>query len=139
MQLFIDGLPLGAPLAFRAPNSTEKDGVLILPVFAEQLEQAIATKELSHTVYLQMTDGSDTPFSVQVAYSSLSAPNSLSSLKLSLKTALIKNVLDEGEGTQLKVDLVNGENRGLPMTVCVVGIPAGIELRQDQLQEVPYF
>ena len=44
--------------------------------------------------------------------------------------------LNAGDVTQLQVEVSNTSAKGQPMTVAILGIPAGLEVRAEQLKEL---
>ena len=58
-------------------------------------------------------------------------------LMLHLETKILKDNLKEGEATQINVSIKNeNEKTGQPMTIAIVGIPGGMEVRTEKLDEL---
>ncbi len=76
------------------------------------------------------------PYGIDVSYHSslpLSAPEGKCAVEV--RTVLSSATLVEGSAGKLTVDLTNTQNRPLPMTIAIIGVPAGLELRHEQLKE----
>jgi len=86
-------------------------------------------------VELAMVGGAEMPYSIQVRYFA-EKPASSSGCAVSIETALQSARIAEGETVDLKVRMVNRTDRAIPMTVAIVGLPAGLESRADQLKEL---
>jgi hypothetical protein len=63
-------------------------------------------------------------------------PNSQDECPLRLSTKLAAENVKAGETVGLTVELANTSGQGQPMSVAVVGLPAGLEPRHDQLKEL---
>jgi hypothetical protein len=125
LQLVIDGKPVGEPVKF----TKDDKGAIELPDFAEWLTPG------EHTVAVQMTDGSQMPFSISVNYHNLK-PDSSDDCKLHMEVALADTKIAEGEVTEARVAIVNRTNETIPTPLAIVGIPGGMEVRHDQLKEL---
>jgi len=123
--LTLDGNAIGAPLAFTA--STQ--GALVLPEFATELGSG------KHSVALKMEDGSTMPFSISVKYHSL-LPESAEQAQVGIQVVLRDQQIQEGGVTEATVSIANKSDQVLPTPVAIVGIPGGLEVRQDQLKEL---
>lgn len=75
------------------------------------------------------------PFDLEVTYTTRLPQNS-PDCKLSIKTALPSNKVKMGETVRLTTTLSNTKNEGQPMTMAMVGIPAGLSLQPWQLKEL---
>lgn len=54
-----------------------------------------------------------------------------------LATKLKDAVLEEGQGSEIRVSLKNvSATEGQPMTIAIIGLPGGLEPRHDQLKEL---
>ena len=53
-----------------------------------------------------------------------------------LTTKLAKPEVKAGETVALAAELTNATDQGQPMTVAILGLPAGLEPRPDQLEEL---
>ncbi len=123
VQLVIDGKAFGHPVKF--DHTTQ--GAIELPDFAAALTAG------QHIVTLKMTDGSEMPFSLEVHYST-PRPNNSPECALTLKAELDKSHYLEGSAAVLTVTVKAKENVSMPLAV--IGIPAGFEVRHDQLKEL---
>ncbi|MFZ2959215.1 MAG: MG2 domain-containing protein [Candidatus Ozemobacteraceae bacterium] len=125
VQIVIDGVPVGSPLAFTADNK----GALILPDFRDRLTPG------DHQVELKMKDGSEMPFSLTVTWFT-DQPANAPECKLALSASLKDSALMEGAVTEAIVQVENKTKDPLPMPVAIIGIPGGLEVRHDQLKEL---
>jgi hypothetical protein len=55
---------------------------------------------------------------------------------VALSTSLVDDRVEEGTVTEVRVAVANTTDKGLPMTVAIVGVPGGLEPRHDQLREL---
>ncbi len=123
VQLVIDGKPFGHPVKF----DKDTQGAIALPDFAAALTAG------EHTITLQMTDGSEMPFALEIAYST-PQPNNAPECELTLATKLDKSTYREGDAAVMTVTVTAKSNISMPLAI--IGIPAGFEIRHDQLKEL---
>ncbi len=123
VQLIIDGNPFGHPVKF----DKDTQGAIALPDFAAALTAG------EHTLTLKMTDGSEMPFALEIAYST-PQPNNAPECELILATKLDKSTYREGDAAVMTVEVTAKSNVSMPLTI--IGIPAGFEIRHDQLKEL---
>ena len=83
-----------------------------------------------------MIDGSPLPAFLAVYYNSLTPQTDNPESEINFQLKLIKNVLNEGEGTQLSVQIQNRVTTPHGMIVAVIGFPGGAAPRFDQLREL---
>jgi len=88
----------------------------------------------SRTVALAMKDGFPMPYTVDVSYSA-ETPSDAGQCPLTLSTSLSSDSIREGETLEMTATLKNTTEKGLPMTLVVLGLPGGLEPRHDQLKE----
>jgi len=112
-----------------APFKADASGAIKLPKFADALGPG------EHTVELKMVKGSQMPASLIVRYRA-ETPATAPAAKVALSTSLVDTTVAEGEATEIKVRVENTTKDGLPMTVAVIGIPGGLEVRTDRLEEL---
>lgn len=124
VQLLIDGNAFGKPVEF----TPDTKGAISLPDFAAALTPG------EHTLELVMTGGSEMPCGLEVKYYT-PLPVSAAGCNVSLATALSATEIAEGEPLEMKVKLTVGAQIA-PTPVAVIGIPAGLEPRHDQLKEL---
>jgi len=124
VQLLVDGQAFGKPVSF----DKDSKGAIELPDFAATLTSG------KHTLELQMNDGSKMPFAVEVSYNT-SLPVSHDDIQLQLKTSLSTQTIAEGELLEMQVD-VTVADKDAPTPIAIIGIPAGLEVRHDQLKEL---
>jgi len=105
--------------------------------FSDAAAAAAATDMRELPLTLTMTGGFDVPFSVDVSYMA-EKPLSGARCAVQLATALSANRVKEGEtvGCTVTVSNTSAEAGGVGMVVAVVGVPAGLEARADQLREL---
>ena len=75
------------------------------------------------------------PYSVQIKWNTV-LPNSSEECKIDLKCELSTTKAKVGENVRLSVELSNKTNEGQPMTVAIIGIPAGLTAQPWQLKEL---
>ncbi len=124
VQLRIDGNAFGKLVEF----TPDTKGAISLPDFAAALTPG------EHTLELVMTGGSEMPCGLEVKYYT-PLPVSAAGCNLTLSTALSAETIAEGEPLEMKVKLTVGTQIA-STPVAVIGIPAGLEPRHDQLKEL---
>ncbi|HTW94404.1 MAG TPA: MG2 domain-containing protein [Tepidisphaeraceae bacterium] len=125
VQLILDGRNVGDAVAF---DSTTQ-GAIKLPDLSRLLTPG------PHTVQLAMTNGSSLPYAIAVDFNS-TTPDSSSACKLSLAVSLKDSSLDEGAATEVDATVINKTDQILPTPIAIIGLPGGLEVRQDQLKEL---
>lgn len=75
------------------------------------------------------------PFDIELTYTTTMPQNS-PDCKLSLSTNLPKTKVNMGETVRLTTTLKNITDKGQPMTMAMVGVPAGLSLQPWQLKEL---
>ena len=105
-----------------APFKADAQGAIELPKFADALGPG------QHIVELKMVNGSPMPSSLVVRYRA-DTPATSPSAKVALTTSLVDASVAEGEATEAKIRVTNTTKEGLPMTIAVIGIPGGLEVR----------
>ncbi len=124
VQLFIDGQAFGKAVAF----DKDSKGAIELPDFAATLAPG------KHRLELKMTDGSKMPFAIEVSYNT-SLPNSHSDALLALTTTLSSTKVAEGEPLEIQLE-IKVADKDAPTPIAIIGIPAGLDVRHDQLKEL---
>jgi len=124
VQLMVDGRAFGKPVTF----DTDSKGAIELPDFAAVLTSG------KHSLELQMENGSKMPFALEVSYNT-KLPVSNDSAQLSLSTGLSSDTVAEGEPLDLNVEITVAD-KDAPTPIAIVGIPAGLDVRHDQLKEL---
>jgi len=124
VQLMVNGHAFGKPVEF----DENSKGAIELPDFSAKLSPG------KHILALKMEDGSKMPFAVEVTYNT-SLPISAEGVQLDLETRLSNDKVVEGELLELYVDLTVGE-QDAPTPIAIIGIPAGLEVRHEQLKEL---
>ncbi len=125
VTLTVDGKPVGA--AFKFDQSTK--GTIELPPMVDWLTPG------RHQVKVAMNGGAPMPFALTVRYNT-NEPVSSPETRVFLTTTLKNRKLDEGGVTEIDVTVANITDEPLPMTVALVGVPGGLEVRHDQLKEL---
>ena len=123
LQLFVDSEPFGEPVAF----TEESKGLLLLPDCGLKLLGG------RHVIEVKMTDGSELSAAVEVTGMTEMPTNAGT---ITLETALDRDEVKEGEPVQLDVTVKNTAAEDAAMTLAVVAIPGGLQLRTAQLQEL---
>ncbi len=121
------------PFSSDSKHALEFDGEIITTLIFDN-----SMKRNHHTLSLSLASSDSAvamPFSFSSSYRSL-LPSSSPNTAVSLTTSLSKSYLREGEGADLLVELKNVNNKEVPMTVAIIGIPGGMECRHDQLSEL---
>lgn len=81
-----------------------------------------------------MTDGSKMPFALEVQFNTR-LPLSSDTGELKLSTKLSSTEIKEGEPLEMQISVTPGRDDA-PTPVAIVGIPAGLQVRHDQLKEL---
>ncbi len=124
VQLLVDGKPFGSSVAF----DKDSKGAIELPDFSAALVPG------SHSLEIEMADGSKMPFAVEVEYNTnLPVSSEMSELQLSSRFSAAE--VNEGEPLEMNVVVTVG-GKDAPTPIAVLGIPAGLEVRHDQLKEL---
>ncbi|PID44718.1 MAG: A-macroglobulin complement component [Proteobacteria bacterium] len=124
VRLLVDGTPFGKPVEF----DTDTKGAIELPDFASSLQPG------RHRLGLRMTDGSKMPFAFEIRYNTtLPVTNAEANVKLASR--LSSNQVVEGDPLELEVSVTAGDEDA-PTPIAIAGIPAGLEVRHDQLKEM---
>ena len=84
---------------------------------------------------LALTGGNEMPYAVDVSYRSRQ-PASSDACPVRLTTRLAAEKVRAGDTVSLNAQLVNTTAKGQPMTVAILGLPAGLQPRADQLEEL---
>lgn len=84
---------------------------------------------------LNLTGENKMPFALDIAYRTRK-PTSADACAVSLTTKLASEKVKAGETIGLNVQVENTTGKGQPMTTAIVGLPAGLEARQEKLEEL---
>lgn len=104
------------------------------PIIIDSLEQFIS--EGNQKIKIKYVNvKTPLPYSLGISYYT-SLPNSSDSCKVKLKTRLANARCKTGETNRLSATLTNTTNEGLPMTMMLLGIPAGTTAQPWQLKEL---
>jgi hypothetical protein len=123
--LVVDDKPVGKPVEF----TPDTQGAIELPAIADLLVSG------KHQVQVQMTGGSQMPYSIAVNYNR-QQPDSSEDCKVHLEVRLRDAKIDEGAATEADVVVINRTGEVLPTPLAIIGIPGGLEVRHDQLKEL---
>jgi uncharacterized protein YfaS (alpha-2-macroglobulin family) len=118
------------------------DAVLVERPFAAGCREAITLDDLEahftsgdNRLVIALTGDNRMPFALEVGYRSLQ-PADDDACPLRLSTRLAAGAVRLGDSVELVAELVNTTGEGQPMTVAILGLPAGLEIRPDQLEEI---
>jgi len=103
---------------------------LIIPNLAQHLKEG----KQKITVKYEETKAA-LPFDLELTYTTRLPQNS-PECNLSLQTEMPKNKVNMGETIRLTTTLSNKTDQGQPMTMAMIGIPAGLSLQPWQLKEL---
>lgn len=84
---------------------------------------------------MSLTGNNQLPYVLDVSYRT-PQPASADGCPVRLSTRLSGQQVRAGEIVGLEIQLVNVSEQGQPMTVAIVGLPAGLEARPEQLDEL---
>jgi hypothetical protein len=84
---------------------------------------------------LSLTGENQMPYTIDVSYRA-HQPQSHPDCAVELTTTLASQQVSAGETVALAAELVNKTEQGQPMTVAILGLPAGLQPRADQLEEL---
>ncbi len=124
VQLWVDGEPFGKPVRF----GVDSKGAIELPDFSAALSPG------RHRLGLAMEQGSEMPFALTIEFNT-SLPVSSDASQLTLKSQLSASEVEEGESLEMEIVVTVGDDDA-PTPIAIFGIPAGLELRHDQLKEL---
>jgi len=124
VQLFVNGKPFGKAVAF----NKDSKGAIELP----DISAALTPGE--YRLELKMEDGSKMPFAFEVSYNT-SLPVSSEATQTKLETRISESEINEGEPLEMEALITIG-NKNAPTPIAIIGIPAGLEVRHDQLKEL---
>lgn len=91
-----------------------------------------------HKLEIEMTSSDETasmPFSAQVTYNS-PLPTSAERPPITIFTSLNDAEIHVGEATEMRVEIENTSDKPAPMTVAIIGIPGGLDVRREHLREL---
>jgi hypothetical protein len=108
---------------------------------ADRVEPVSLEVEASHegirpgknSLRMELHAKSNLPFTLAWTYYRR-RPASSEKCQVRLATKLNRTEVEEGDGVRLNVTLTNTTDSGLPMTVAVVGLPAGLKVPEDMRQ-----
>jgi len=104
-------------------------GTIEFPAFDKKIKSG------NFILELEMLEGFKMPYSIALRFYVLKGSSS-SQCSVDLKTSLANTKLKEGEGSEINVVVENVTDKMQPMTVCIVGLPGGLEPRHQQLKEL---
>ncbi len=88
-----------------------------------------------NTVELRQLSGTPIPFTVDVAWTSVT-PDSSPGAELSLATSLASDHVSMGDTVRLTATIGNDMDRVVPSPIARIGLPAGLEAQTWQLQQM---
>eukprot|EP01117_Protostelium_nocturnum_P011523 TRINITY_DN4176_c0_g1_i4.p1 TRINITY_DN4176_c0_g1~~TRINITY_DN4176_c0_g1_i4.p1 ORF type:complete len:462 (+),score=173.26 TRINITY_DN4176_c0_g1_i4:125-1510(+) len=89
----------------------------------------------NNTIVLRMEKGFKMPYSVAIDFNCVKGDSS-DQCKVKLHAKLNDTKLKEGTTSEVQVVVQNQSAESLPMTIAVIGIPGGLEVRVDKLKEL---
>jgi alpha-2-macroglobulin-like protein len=121
----------------------ERDGKLLgQHTFSAGVRETIAIDGIEaaliagdNRLTVNLTGDNRMPYVLNVSYRTLK-PESSEACPVRLVTKLAAAKVKAGEMVALSANLSNPTDKGQPMTVAIVGLPAGLEPRADQLEEL---
>lgn len=125
IEFFVDG----KKVAEKAYKAGDKDAIVL-----DGLDKFIKTGK--HDLKVKYVGVKNPlPYSIAVTYNTF-LPNSSKECKVNLETKLFSNNVKTGETVRLSATLKNTTNEGLPSTMAIIGIPAGLSPQPWQLKEM---
>ena len=88
-----------------------------------------------NTLTLSMTGGRKMAFTIESSFRT-ARPDNDGHCPVTISTRLASEKLEAGKVTTLEAKVTNTKRDGLPMTLAILGIPAGLEVRTAQLDEL---
>ncbi len=104
-------------------------GALTIAPFADAL------REGANEVVIELTGDNEFPWSFDLAYHS-EQPADHPNAAVAIETSLARDVVEEGETVPLTVRVENRTDDGLPMTMAIAGLPAGLEADPKVLDDL---
>jgi len=89
----------------------------------------------ANNLTIDLTGDNKMPYALDVRFASRK-PQSDPNCPVRLSTKLAKETVNAGETVALEAKLTNVTGEGQPMTIAILGLPAGLEPRSDQLEEL---
>jgi len=96
---------------------------------------AAQLKPGENEVKIVLSGNNQMPYALNVSYRSRT-PASHPDCPLKLETKLARDQVKAGETVALSATLTNTTDKGQPMTIAILGLPAGLEPRIDQLEKL---
>jgi len=124
VQLYVNGNAFGQAVTF----DRESKGAIELPDFSDMLSTG------QHDIELRMNDGSKMPFALELTYNTPLPANS-ATIPINLSTTISHQQVPEGEPVEMRATITAAESN-VPTPIAIIGIPAGMEVRHDQLKEL---
>ena len=116
--------------------------VIATQPFAADATQAITLGDFEgqlttgeNRLTISLTGENEMPYSIDISYRART-PNSHADCPVRLTTELSRADAKAGETVSLAAKLTNTTDAGQPMTVAILGLPAGLQPRPDQLDEL---
>jgi alpha-2-macroglobulin-like protein len=121
---------VGNQIAERLPYQKEVRDPLVMNRFADRLIDGEQTLRVHF-------DGTTEPlpYSVNIQWYTKKPPSS-EACQVGLTTSLAESAINVNETVRLTIALTNKSSDGLPMTLAVIGIPAGLNVQPWQLKEL---
>lgn len=119
----------GKVVATKSYQTGEKDAIVI-----DSLEKFL--KDGTYEINVSFVDTKDAlPYSLAVSYNTWQ-PLSAEQCKVKIETSISDTKIKVGKTVRISTVITNTTNTGLPMTIAVIGLPAGISAQPWQLKEL---
>jgi len=86
-------------------------------------------------ITIELSGNNQMPYALDVSYRTR-VPASHPDCPVKLTTKLGGQTVKAGETLPLRAQLVNSTDKGKPMTIAILGLPAGLQPRPDQLEDM---
>jgi hypothetical protein len=113
----------------RAPFGAGHDSEISIADLAAKLAPG------ENRLMIRITGDNAMPYALDVRYR-VASPPSDAECPVRLTTSLAAGAVRAGDTVALQTELVNTTDRGQPMTIAIIGLPAGLQPRADQLEEL---
>jgi hypothetical protein len=113
----------------RQPFGPDHQNALTIEGIAAKLEPG------ENDLTIELTGDNQMPYSLDVSYRT-ALPAGEAACPVRLSTRLAKHEVRAGDSVALEAELLNATDKGQPMTVAILGLPAGLQARVDQLDKL---
>ncbi|MDW8288503.1 MAG: hypothetical protein RMJ89_10570, partial [Flammeovirgaceae bacterium] len=109
----------------------QRDGLQLTRLEANLEKEGVQLVQIDYSAKVK----NPLPYTFAVNYATYLPPSD-EQCKVRLKTELTTQKVQMGETARLKISLTNKTQEGLPMTIAIVGIPAGLSVQPWQLKQL---